>query len=88
MPEKSLADVAILCIFRGRNGRHDLRDGAAGYARGGVRMDQREPDVASATECTGLMPALPQDESQDVNSARLYGIHPAKRRRRAKAKKK
>ena len=51
-------------------------------------MDQRELDVASATECTGLMPALPQDESQDVNSARLYGIHPAKRRRRAKAKKK
>ena len=42
----------------------------------------REPfvkteEVASPTECTGLMPALPKDEEQDVNYALLYGIHKA-----------
>ena len=30
--------------------------------------------VASSTECTGLMPALPEDESQDEAEAALYGI--------------
>lgn len=44
--------------------------------------DPREPfyeteDVASLTECTGLMPALPKDEAQDVNYAELYAIHKA-----------
>jgi hypothetical protein len=44
--------------------------------------DPREPfakadEVASVTECTGLMPALPEDEEQDVNYAELYGIHKA-----------
>ena len=34
--------------------------------------------VASGTECTGLMPALPQDEAQDESEAALYGIHSAK----------
>lgn len=34
--------------------------------------------VASGTECTGLMPALPQDEAQDEAEAALYGIHSAK----------
>ena len=34
-------------------------------------------DVASATECTGLMPALPEDEAQDAAEAELYGIHDA-----------
>ena len=33
--------------------------------------------VASGTECTGLMPALPQDEAQDEAEAALYGIHSA-----------
>ena len=33
--------------------------------------------VASATECTGLMPALPEDEAQDAAEAELYGIHDA-----------
>ena len=33
--------------------------------------------VASATECTGLMPALP-DKAQDATEAALYGIHAAK----------
>lgn len=33
--------------------------------------------VASATECTGLMPALPADEAQDAAEAALYGIHDA-----------
>jgi len=34
--------------------------------------------VASATECTGLMPALPDSGSQDETEAALYGIHAAK----------
>lgn len=34
--------------------------------------------VASATECTGLMPALPADDASGVNSASLYAIHDAK----------
>ena len=34
--------------------------------------------VASATECTGLMPALPRDAGEDANSAALYDIHRAK----------
>ena len=34
--------------------------------------------VASATECTGLMPALPENEAQDEAEASLYGVHAAK----------
>ena len=34
--------------------------------------------VASATECTGLMPALPQSDEGDAARASLYGIHAAK----------
>ena len=34
--------------------------------------------VASSTECTGLMPALPRDEEADAASAALYAIHDAK----------
>lgn len=32
-------------------------------------------EVASATECTGLMPALPRDDAEDESAAALYGIH-------------
>lgn len=32
-------------------------------------------DVASYTECTGLMPALPRTEDQDENLASLYAVH-------------
>ena len=35
------------------------------------------PEVASYTECTGLMPALPQDEAEDESCAALYDIHSA-----------
>ncbi|MBR1822572.1 MAG: hypothetical protein IJ769_13255 [Clostridia bacterium] len=35
-------------------------------------------DVASATECTGLMPALPPDDAANADSAALYAIHNAK----------
>ena len=35
-------------------------------------------NVASATECTGLMPALPEDDAEDMAEAALYGVHPAK----------
>ena len=34
-------------------------------------------EVASFTECTGLMPALPRDEAEDESSAALYDIHSA-----------
>ncbi len=36
-------------------------------------------EVASATECTGLMAALPEDEEADERLAALYRIHEAKR---------
>lgn len=45
---------------------------------------QEMEQVASLTECTGLMPALPQNEQQDVNSAALYAIHSAKRKKKKK----
>ena len=40
---------------------------------------EKTEDVVSATECTGLMPALPKDEAQDINYAQLYGIHSAEK---------
>ena len=43
--------------------------------------------VASATECTGLMPALPRDEAQDEAEAALYGIHAAKDGRQSSGEK-
>ena len=33
--------------------------------------------VASATECTGLMPTLPENEEEDENCAALYATHNA-----------
>ncbi len=45
------------------------------------RAAEARPDaecVASATECTGLMPALPQDEAADEACAALCDIHAAK----------
>ena len=61
-----------------------------------MKRDKHNPDgsfqenevVASATECTGLMPALPQDDVSDENSASLYGIHDAKRLRGRQFRKK
>ena len=43
-----------------------------------VKGAEEEAPVASATECTGLMPALPEDADQDAAEAALYGIHAAK----------
>lgn len=38
-------------------------------------------NVISATECTGLLPALPMDDPEaDENTARLYAVHAPKRR--------
>ena len=34
--------------------------------------------VASATECTGLMPALARDDAQEDAEAALCGIHSAR----------
>lgn len=52
-------------------------------------FDEHE-NVASATECTGLMPALPYDMREDKNLAALYSIHSAAKKDkkcRKKAKK-
>ena len=45
-------------------------------------MEGRDPfdtteDVASATECTGILPALPMDDAPDAqqSAAELYAIH-------------
>ncbi len=35
-------------------------------------------EAVSFTECTGLMPALPENEAQDDAMASLYAVHPAK----------
>ncbi len=35
-------------------------------------------DVASATECTGLIPALPRDDAEANEAASLYAVHGAK----------
>ncbi len=48
--------------------------------------DRKRPDVpyldespvASATECTGLMPALPEGAQSQANLAKLYSIHKEK----------
>lgn len=48
--------------------------------------DRKRPDVpyldespvASATECTGLMPALPEGAQSQANLANLYSIHKEK----------
>jgi len=40
-------------------------------------LAEEKQTVASATECTGLMPALPENEAQDEAEATLYGIHAA-----------
>lgn len=34
-------------------------------------------DVASNTECTGLIPALPLDNCEDQSLSALYGVHSA-----------
>lgn len=48
---------------------------------------ERKPDpfynienIASATECTGLMPAQVENEEEAENYAELYAVHPVKPR--------
>ncbi len=61
-----------------------------------MKDDGRKPDatfgetenVASATECTGLMPALPPDDAAQAESAALCGIHDAKRSRKRQFRRK
>lgn len=44
-------------------------------------------DVVSATECTGLVPALPHDDVQaDKNLADLFAVLPPKKRNSHKKK--
>ena len=47
--------------------------------RGDERRDIEETErVASATECTGLVPALTQD-GDEADERALYGVHRARR---------
>jgi hypothetical protein len=53
---------------------------AGGVLLKGIRRRKQDPfyelsRVASATECTGLMPSLPQSEEEDENYASLYATH-------------
>ena len=41
-------------------------------------------DVVSATECTGLIPALPQNGAEADEAASLYAVHGAKGSKRPK----
>ena len=36
-------------------------------------------NIASSTECTGLMPALPESMEEDRDMAEMYRIHSAKK---------
>lgn len=45
-------------------------------------------NVASATECTGLMPALPRDDAAEANSAALCAVQAAKGARGRRFRKK
>lgn len=45
-------------------------------ASGGANPEAE--DVASATECTGLIPALPRDDAEADEAASLYAVHGAK----------
>ena len=52
-------------------------------------FDEHE-NVASATECTGLMAIPPEDMNEDTNLAELYSVHSAAERKlkcRKRAKK-
>lgn len=44
-----------------------------------VNTFKETEDIVSATECTGLMPALPDTMEEDKNLTALYGIHCARR---------
>ena len=65
-----------------------MRDAGSGQnGPGGDGMfDEKREDaeyVASSTECTGLVPALREDDGAD---RALYAVQPAKRRNRRKPK--
>ncbi len=39
-------------------------------------FDEEDANVFSATECTGLIPTLPQDEEEDENYRKLFKVFP------------
>ena len=51
-------------------------------------FDETE-DVTSATECTGILPALPMDDAPDAQraAAELYAIHAPKMTRKKRKRK-
>ncbi len=63
----------------------DAGSGQNGPGGDGMFDEDREDAeyVASSTECTGLVPALRQDNGAD---RALYAVQPAKRQRRKKQK--
>lgn len=48
----------------------------------GEGLPDETPDVASATECTGLMPALPRTDAEDADRAALYAVHRGRKSRK------
>ena len=49
-----------------------------------IPLDETE-NVISATECTGLVPAMPLDDpTAERNLASLYAVHPPKKRKHKK----
>ena len=57
-------------------------------------MERKNPfdeteDIASATECTGILPALPMDDAPNAqqNAAELYAIHAPKKNQKKRRRK-
>lgn len=42
-------------------------------------LNEETEQVASATECTGLIPALPQSDDEGKHCAALYAVHRPKK---------
>ena len=76
--------------FMGKNLRSALT-GRCGDAHRLMLLDmphtEEELLAASMTECTGLMPALPQNGAQEASLAALYAMQRPKRPRRRRGKK-
>jgi len=87
-------DVAAklgFCAFSGRIWQNPEMLHAEAYFEeevSGMKDDKNTfegiEDVASMTECTGLMPVLPMDEEQDANYAELYAVHKSRRNHKMK----
>ena len=75
MPDGSGAAIANATDIKNVPGGHAI------VCKGGDSMTPERDDdllhsLASATECTGLMPAQVEDGEQGENLSRLQAIHP------------